>query len=128
MSYELKIERKPGYLHAIVTGLNTKGNVKAYLEEIMKACIESHCGRVLIEERLEGPRLSTMDVFSIASEGGSRFAGRLQAIAYVDVNQQGDLMQFAENVAFNRGLPLVVFPTVAEAEAWLLDRARQDSR
>lgn len=126
MSYELRIDRKPAYLHAIVTGSNTKDNVKRYVEEIMQACIEGSCRRVLIEERLEGPRLGTLDVYSIAAEGSDRFAGKLQAIAYVDVNRQGDLMQFAENVAVTRGLPLAVFKTVAEAEKWLLDRARQD--
>jgi len=29
-------------------------------------------------------------------------------------------MHFAETVALNRGLPVVLFPTVADAERWLL--------
>ncbi len=28
-------------------------------------------------------------------------------------------MQFAENVAVNRGMPIALFATVAEARAWL---------
>jgi hypothetical protein len=75
---------------------------------------------VLIEERLEGPRLGTLDVFEIVSQGSSRALGILQAIAYVDVNAAGDLMQFAETVAVNRALPVTVFSTVADAERWLL--------
>jgi hypothetical protein len=79
---------------------------------------------VLIEERLEGPRLGTLDVFEIVSQGSSRALGILQAIAYVDVNAEGDLMQFAETVAVNRALPVTVFSTVADAERWLLDEDR----
>jgi hypothetical protein len=33
-------------------------------------------------------------------------------------------MQFAETVAVNRGLPVVVFSTVADAEKWLLSEDR----
>jgi hypothetical protein len=78
----------------------------------------------LIEERLDGPRLGTLDVFQIASEESSKAEGLLKAIAYVDVNADGHLMQFAETVAVNRGLPVVVFSTVTDAEKWLLSEDR----
>jgi hypothetical protein len=74
---------------------------------------------VLIEKRLEGPRLGTMDVFQIASEGSSRARGFFKAIAYVDVNAEDDLMKFAETVAVNRALPVRVFSSVSDAEKWL---------
>lgn len=122
MSYKLTITQKPTYLHAIVTGTNTKENVARYLEEIRGECTVRNCFRVLIEERLEGPRLSTMGVFEIASEGSKRAFGQFKAIAYVDVNSEGDLMKFAEDVAVNRGLPVTVFPSVSEARKWLLEK------
>lgn len=123
MTYKLTIDQKPAYLHAIVTGRNSRENVEKYLEDVIQECITRNCPRVLIEERLEGPRLNTVDVFSIASEGSIRFRGMLKAMAYVDVNHEGDgMMQFAENVAVNRGMPIVVFSNVAEAEKWLLDK------
>jgi hypothetical protein len=65
-----------------------------------------------------------LDVFEIASEGSSRALGILKAIAYVDVNAEGDLMQFARTVALNRALPVTVFSTVADAEKWLLGEDR----
>jgi hypothetical protein len=74
---------------------------------------------VLIEERLEGPRLSTLDVFQIAADGSSRAQGAFEAIAYVDVNADGDLMKFAETVAVNRSLPLMVFSSISDAEKWI---------
>jgi hypothetical protein len=54
-------------------------------------------------------------------QGGSA-AGRFDAFAYVDVNAEGNLMKFAENVAYNRGARIAVFSTVADAELWLLNR------
>jgi hypothetical protein len=51
----------------------------------------------------------------------------LKAIAYVDVNAEGNLMRFAQTVAVNRGLPIAVFPTVADAEKWLLSQDLRDS-
>jgi hypothetical protein len=56
MTYKLTIDQKPTYLHAIVTGCNGRENVARYLEEIRHECIARRCFRVLIEERLEGPR------------------------------------------------------------------------
>ena len=120
MTYQLTFDQKPGYLHATVTGSNSRENVMRYMEEIGRECAERGCARVLIEERLEGPRLGTTDVFRIAAEGSRRARGALESIAYVDVHAEGRSMEFAETVAVNRGLPVAVFRTVGDAERWLL--------
>ncbi len=119
MTYKLTIREKPGYLHAIVTGRNSKQNVMRYLDEILDECACLNCFRVLIEERLEGPRLGTLDVYGIASRRRAHDLS-FKALAYVDVNAEGDLMKFGETVAVNRGLPVSVFSAVADAEKWLL--------
>ena len=119
MTYQLKIEQKPGYLHAIVTGQNSAENVRAYLEELRSECIARGCFRVLIEEHLEGPRLKTLDVFEVISKGSAPALGLYTAIAYVDLNAEGDLMKFAQATAVNRGLPVSIFLTVTEAERWI---------
>ena len=128
MTYKLTIDQKPTYLHVIVTGRNSRENVVRYLEETLRECSARSCFRILIEERLDGPRLGALDVFQIVSEGSSKAGGILKAIAYVDVNAEGNLMQFAETVAVNRALPVVVFSTVAEAEKWLLNEGRADAK
>ena len=120
MSYELRFDQEPTYLHAVVTGTNSKETVAAYLDDIKRECVARNCFRVLIEERLDGERLGIMDVFEIAAEGSRRAPAQFKALAYVDVNAGGDLMRFAETVAVNRGLPVMVFGTVAEAREWLL--------
>jgi len=121
MAYKLTLQQKPAYLHASVTGENSRENVARYLQELRRECVARTCSRVLVEERLEGARLGTSDVFAIVMDESSRAVGVFQAIAYVDVNAGGDMMKFAENVALNRGVPVRLFGTVAEAEKWLED-------
>jgi hypothetical protein len=122
MSYKLTFNQKPGYLHVVVTGQNRRENVERYLQELRSECMARGCARVLVEERLDGSRLEAFDVFEVASQGASQARGKFKAFAYVDVNADGELMHFAETVAVNRGVPVVVFPTVAAAERWLLDQ------
>jgi|KBSMisStaDraftv2_1062788.scaffolds.fasta_scaffold368576_2 hypothetical protein len=123
MSYELTFAQNHGWLHAIVRGRNTPENVVGYLEAVMRECQARACIDLLIEEQLEGPRLGTIDVFEIASRQDKPWPGALRSIAYVDLNRApGTLMQFAEDVAVNRGVPVRIFPTVADAETWLRGR------
>jgi hypothetical protein len=120
VSYHMSIEAKPGYLHFIVSGDNTRENVVRYMEEVVRECTLRQCFRALIEERLQGPRLGTLDVFEMVSAGSNRFLRTLRAMAYVDINARSqEMMQFAENVAVNRAFPVRVFPTVTAAERWL---------
>jgi hypothetical protein len=120
MPYHLTIKPEATFLHVIVTGTNDVATVARYLDELRRECIARQCFRLLIEEHLEGPRLSTFPVYKVASEGSERARGLMHAIAYVDANAEGHLMEFAETVAVNRGLPIAVFATVGEAREWLL--------
>jgi hypothetical protein len=124
MSYKLTITQKPTYLHIIVTGQLSEENVLRYFEEIHRECTTRNCFRILIEESLDGPRLSVTNVLELVSEESSKSRGLFKAIAYVDVNAVGDSMKFIENAAVNRGLPVRVFSTVANAKKWLLNKAR----
>lgn len=123
MAYELKIEQKAGYLHCTVTGRNTADNVTRYMQEVMQECAARRCPRALIEENLEGARLGTMEVFTLVTSGAKRYHGVLEALAFVDLNAEGGVMRFAEDVAVNRGIPVRVFPAVEGAEKWLLAHA-----
>jgi hypothetical protein len=115
----MTVTEKPGYLHVVVTGQNTLENVELYLKQLTRECAARGFRRVLIEEKLTGRRLETWDVYQIASKGSIGGSGQYEALAYVDHNAHGDLMRFAETIANNRGIPLNVFATVQEAEAWL---------
>lgn len=121
MDYQLSIEQRPTYVHVTVTGRNSRETVMAYLRDIVEECSARNCFRVLIEERLDGPRLPLTDVFSVASEGAMAALGLFQAIAYVD-ESMGEMAEFAETVAVNRGMPVRAFGSVAEASAWLVQQ------
>ena len=118
MPYEISFSDQPGYIHALVTGDNSRESVVNYMGEIVRECTDKDCFRVLIEERLEGPRLQAMDVFTISSEGSMKVLGVFEAIAYVD-EKMGEMRDFVETVAVNRGLPIATFSTLSEAEIWL---------
>jgi hypothetical protein len=115
----MTVTEKRGYLHAVVTGPNTLENVVLYLKELSRDCAARGFTRILIEENLTDRRLETWDVYQIASEGSLQGSGKFEAVAYVDVNAHGELMRFAQTVASNRGVPINVFATVQDAEAWL---------
>ena len=120
MSYQLAISEKPGYLHVVVTGDNSRENVSRYMEDVIRECTLRQCFSVLVEERLEGPRLGTLEVFEMVAAGSTQFLRTLRAMAYVDVNATSpEMMRFAENVAVNRAFPVRAFTTVAAAENWL---------
>lgn len=125
MDYRISFERHADYLHAIVEGGNSVETVARYLQDILEECKRTECYRVLIDERLEGPRLEAGDVFEVASSGALSALGVFQAIAHVDP-QMGDMADFAETVAINRGMPVKTFTNVEQARAWLL-RQREGS-
>lgn len=59
-----------------------------------------------------------MDVFKIVSECSMQALGKFDAIAYVDENM-GNMAEFAENVAFNRGMPIKMFTNLKDAIMWI---------
>jgi hypothetical protein len=123
VSYQLSVTQKPSYLHIVVTGQNSRDTVARYMDEVVRECTARSCPRVLVEERLTGPRLGTVEVFTLVSAGSLRFMGALKSMAYVDVNGMGGTMDFAESVAVNRAFPVRVFSNVAAAEKWLQSSA-----
>jgi len=116
--YRIEYRMTPRYMHARVTGENSPENVRSYLSDLLAECQRLRCERVLIEESLDGDRLDTMDVFAIASEGSLQALGWFEAVAYVDP-RMGELGDFAETVAINRGMPVAFFDNVEEAAEWL---------
>ncbi len=122
MTYKLAFQNRHNYLYAKVSGENSIENVKRYLEEVLQKCKDTGCSLLLIEDQLDGPRLNTMNMFEIASEGSIQYRGHFKAIAYVDTNAEGELMQFAETVAVNRGTPVKFFQSEGEAEKWLIEK------
>ena len=120
MRYAFAVDAREGYLHVRVEGDNTPDTIRRYLNDVVAACARLKCGHVLIEERLEGPRLSMGEIFAIVQERSESFRPTMRLVAYVDVNAGGSPnMKFAEDVAVNRGVSMGLFGAVADAEKWL---------
>jgi hypothetical protein len=128
MPYTLTYDRRPTYLHALVTGTNSVATVTQYMNDVRSECEKQDCYMVLVEEKLDGPRLSEMEIFSIISEGSPGALGFFEALAYVDEQQAFEISRFAETVAVNRGIPVAVFSSVADARNWLRHRATDSER
>ena len=125
MPVSVDFELRSTYLYAQVDGENSAETVFAYMESVLAKCEELECFRVLIHECLSGPRLPPMVVFEIVSQGSMMALGKFDAIAFVD-EKMGDMSDFAENVAINRGMPIAMFRDVESAEAWIV-RQTDDS-
>ena len=121
MKYEFTVVQQPGHLHVSVTGDNTTENVRRCLREVVGACAEHKCSRVLLEEHFVGPSLGVIDVFEIVTEASGSAWPMVTQIAYVDTNPEHDpsLLDFAETVAVNRGVRIRLFATTRSGEAWL---------
>ena len=127
MTFELTVEPRNNFLLCRVSGKNTPETILAYLKAIQKECEEHGCFSVLIEEKLEGPRLDEMEIFSLISKGSPDALGFFQAVAYVDEQQEYDIIKFAETLAVNRGIPMAVFGSIPDAENWLRHRSEDDT-
>ena len=118
MSYELKVEQREGYLAIQVTGDNRVENVIKCMEQTLDICNSNECYNVLVHECLKGPRLDALAVFNVAAEGSLKALGQLDALAYVD-EKMGEMADFAETVAVNRGMPLRIFTNLQQATSWI---------
>ena len=121
MPYSLMLEPCDGYLHARVTGSNSKQTVLEYTQAIHAACVERALHAVLIEENLSGPSISLSEVLQIIEQRASAATKQLKRIALVDLNPEHDMsrMEFAEDLAVNRGVNMRLFASVAQAARWL---------
>ena len=129
MEYSFVTTRQEGYLHARIRGKNDVATHLRYIDDVVQACAKAKCPNVLIEENLEGPRLSLGDIFQVISEKIGSVRSVVEAFAFVDVNAESSPsnQSFGEDVAVNRGVKVRAFPTVAEAERWLREKIAERS-
>ena len=119
MPYTLSIESKGSYLHAVVRGTNDRETVIAYFSELREACAKRDCYRMLVEERLEGPRFPPEVLLPLMAEVVAMAGPTFETLAYVDVMAVTDSVLRLASQVVQPGARVGVFDTVAEAEAWL---------
>jgi hypothetical protein len=121
MEYSFSSELKDGYVHVRIRGNSDVPTTARYMEEMFRACQDHRCTHLLIEENLEGERISMGDIFQVISEKIDEIRPTIRVAAFVDVSDRPSVtnMKFAENVIVNRGITVTYFATVKDAEAWL---------
>jgi hypothetical protein len=121
MPYTLNVEQRGSYLYITVTGDNSYETVHSYLSEVRSKCLEYDCPDVLIVENLAGPSLDTTSIYDLVVRNSKQALQVVGRLAVVDINPAHRLedMEFAENVAVNRGLTVKAFATIQSAEEWL---------
>ena len=129
MSYTLHVEPRSSYLYITVTGENSYDTVDRYLSEVRNLCLQHNCQNVLIVENLAGSGLDTFSIFDLVTRHTLQTSPLIRKIAYVDINpdHNQEAMQFAENVAVNRGVSVQVFSTISAAEDWMSDQENSGS-
>ncbi len=125
MSYHLQFEPRSNYVYITVTGENSMDTVSHYLSEVHDWCLQHKCPNVLLVENLSGPGLHTTNIYELVSSKSRQAAQVLGRMAYVDINPEHDqkAMEFAEDVAVNRGVSVRVFASIRLAQEWLESQA-----
>jgi len=123
-AYSFTVEEREDYLHIVVRGKNDAATIRRYIKDALAASIAHSCPNLLVEENLDGPRLTMGEIFQIVAEASGSAKHDVHRIAFVDTNPAHSLsnMKFAETVALNRGMMMNAFPTVADAKQWLLSK------
>jgi hypothetical protein len=76
--------------------------------------------RILIDVRKSGVRMSTVEIFDLHDLHQHEFSKDTKhALLYSPANIARADVQFAENVAVNRGIYLKVFTDIESAKRWL---------
>ena len=121
MDYAFSSELKDGYVHVRIRGNSDVPTTARYMEQMFRTCREHQCTHLLIEENLEGERLSMGDIFQLVAEKIDQLRLAIRTVALVDASgrHSKSTLTFAEDVISNRGITVSHFATVADAEAWL---------
>ena len=113
------------YLHAVAQGPNSRDAVLGYFRELREACRTRDCYRVLIEERLDGPRFPPDERQLLMAEVVAWAGPTFEAVAYVDVNAEDDTIARLAGQVVEPGMAIGIFATVADAERWIAAKGRR---
>jgi hypothetical protein len=121
MPFRITTLPRDGYLLFRISGDNTPETTRACIGAILAEAVARDARSIVIEENFEGPALDLLDLFRIASEESLRAKAVLERLAYADINPAHPQanVDFAEDVAVNRGLNVRTCRSTEEAERWM---------
>ena len=119
MNYDVSIKEENGILKVIAKGNRTMVDSKALWDLNIQKIKERKLSKLLVTLDLVG-NLSISDYYTLATHATDLIKGLNIKIAVVDLNNQSIKdNSFAETVAMNRGMNVLVFESPEAAEQWL---------
>jgi hypothetical protein len=119
MSFQLQIEKTPGYLAVRLIGKWEAEDVWLRYEFMAEQCVLAERNKLLIDATKAHLTISRVDAFFLGEKSQIFMKHRLK-VAAVGKPERADSQNFAELVAQNRGVRIRVFRDLRAAEEWLL--------
>jgi hypothetical protein len=120
MNIQPQIEEMSGYLAVRFTGTGAAEEICQQFESIAEHCKRANKNKLLLDLTDARVEMSLADRYFLA-EGARIFACYGLKVAGVARPEQLDPKRFGEMAARNRGVNILVFTNVKDAEQWLLE-------
>ncbi len=122
----VEVRGDQGLIQVRSWGVVTREDLEGTLRGLLEALQQTGLCHVLIDGREQLSLPDTVDTFEYGEHAAVTLAGRGLLIAGVPSAAAREKASFLENVAFNRGLAMRLFPTIEAALAWLRAAQRRE--
>lgn len=126
--FEIDVDERDAYLRAFVAGGSDSLAISlAYWTELGQECARRQATNLLVVEDLDpfdaGPEALELVCDAMVQAG----LGQVR-VAFVDVQEVGDVNESGMMVGFDKGLTLMLFSTESLADLWLRFGSTRESR
>jgi len=120
MAHAIEFVKDAKYVNVALTGDVTRNDLENARNRTSLTLMVSNCRRILVDATCGNLKLSDLENYEFTSEHGSHFPRGVR-IALVVRSDQLENLRFAETVAQNRGVRMVLFLDRIQALNWLLE-------
>jgi len=120
MAHAIEFVKDAKYVNVTLTGDVTRNDLENARNKTRLTLTASNCRRILVDATCSNPKLSDLENYEFTSEHESHFPRGVR-IALVVRSDQLENLRFAETVAQNRGVRMVLFSDRIQALNWLLE-------
>jgi hypothetical protein len=118
--YDLQFEPRDQYLYCRVDGKTANFVIfRRILKDIAEQSAQVECTRVLFENKILDD-VALTDMFRLVTDLPLIGFSRTRLAIVKETSGKQDNQEFANNVAYNRGIPMRAFGSIEAAETWLL--------
>jgi hypothetical protein len=115
--YNVDIESRGDYLHALVTGKRVTSEVAlGYWREIIDKCESTGCTKILLDHNFE-EMISMQEMLEIIGPVGDMLQGRI--MAFYDRYGHYDIPEAGKMILRSHHVKMQIFHDIDEAEMWL---------